>query len=419
MDFRSRRKFYFIVAVLIQILAGFLYAWSVVKTPLAEKFGWSSAAITLGYTFNLLGTALLTLFGSDLKKKLGLRKCILLGGIFIGAGLVGCGFVRQSVWEVYFWYGLIYGIGVGLTYPTLTVYCVHLYPDRSGMASGLSTGAFALGAFIWGPAATSIYEEMGDISYAFIYMGLAMLLGISVLSFFIREVPEDFSASAEQKVSAESLEPAFQNDINRRQMLASSQFYALFITMSLGMAAGSMVVSYGSTILESTFHMALQNAALLVGAFSLASVVGRIGFGAVSDKLGKPQTTIIMSIVMGAALLLLQFVGNIGFYVAMLIVCVVCYGGFASMVSPITKFTFGEKYFAENYSIIYFTYAVSGLIGPPIISLMKDMTGELSGAYKVGCLFCIISLVCAIFLMKRAAGAIQSVQSQAEGTPQS
>lgn len=410
MDFYKKRKFYFFVALVIQVLAGFLYAWSVVKTPLAEKFGWSSTAITLGYTFNILGTALLTLFGSDLKKRLGLRNCVLVGGLFIGAGLIGCGLVRHSVWELYFFYGLLYGVGVGLTYPLLTVYCVQLYPERSGMASGISTGAFALGAFIWGPLATFIYQKTGDISYSFLYMGAIMLVGIVIFSFFIREVPAGFSALPRQGAGPAGEEKAAQPapDFNRREMLATPQFYALFITMSLGMAAGSMVVSYGSGILESTFHMALQNAALLVGAFSVASVVGRVGFGTVSDRLGKPQTTIVMSAVMGGALFLLQIVGNIVVYIALLVLCVVCYGGFASMVSPIAKFVFGEGHFEENYSIIYLTYAVASLIGPPIISLMEDITGQLAGAYKVGCLFCVIGLVCAAYLMKKTQGTFSS-----------
>lgn len=398
MEFRSKRKIYFSVALLIQILAGFLYAWSVVKTPLATKFGWSSTAIALGYTFNIFGTAVLTLFGSGLKKRLGLRKCILIGGILVGVGLMGCGVVRRSVWELYVYYGVLYGFGVGLTYPTLTVYCVQLYPDRAGMASGLSTGAFALGAFIWGPLATFIYEKTGDISNSFLYMGAAMLVGIVTGSMFLKEVPADFSATVQRKCTACIKTEEATEEVGRKEMLASPKFYALFLAVSLSMAAGSMVVSYSSSILESTFGMALQSAALLVGAFSLASVLGRIGFGVVSDQIGKVQTIILMSVIMGGALLLLQFTKNFTLYVGMLILCVICYGGFASMVSPITKAVFGEKHFAENYSVSYMSYAVASLIGPPVISMIQDMTGGLSGAYKIGCVFCVISFMCGLFL---------------------
>ena len=397
MNFISKRRRYLIVALVIQIFAGFLYAWSVVQSPLSEKFGWSSAAISLAYTFNILGTTVVTLFGSGLKKKLALRRCILVGGVVIGIGLMMCGMVRSSVIELYIYYGLFYGIGVGLVYPTLTVYCVQLYPEWSGTDGGLSTGAFSMGAFIRAPIATAIRDITGDISYSFLYMGAVMLVAIVVLSFFLREVPEGFAVSG--KAVAETTATPVARDISRGEMLRSGVFYALMVTLSLGLAAGSMIVSYSSSIVQTTFGMPLQTASIVVGAMSISSAAGRLGWGAISDVVGKRMTLLMMNAVMCVAMGLLLVVDQAMVFIGLMVICVLCYGGFACMVSPITKELFGERYFADNYAVMYLSYAISSLVGPPIISLARDMTGQMSGAYLMGILFSALGVILSVYLI--------------------
>lgn len=117
MNSEQKRWRSFIIALLILLFGGFLYAWSVVTLPLEQKYGWSSSSISLAYTLNFLVTALVTLFGGKLKSRMGIRRTVLAGGIFTGAGLVLCSMMRGQIWELYLGFSVLYGIGVAFISP--------------------------------------------------------------------------------------------------------------------------------------------------------------------------------------------------------------------------------------------------------------------------------------------------------------
>lgn len=400
MNFERKRWRSFFVALIILLFGGFLYAWSVVQLPLEEKYGWNSSAISLAYTLNFLITALVTLFGGKLKDKLGIRRTALLGGLFTGAGLLLCSIIKGQIWELYLGFSVLYGIGVAFISPALVAYCVQILPGRAGLAGGASSGAFALGALIWAPAATRILEWKQDVSASFFYLGLLMMIPIVVLSFFLVEVPEEPVRKASDTGAAHT---AGLLSVGRVQMLRTGAFYAIAVTFILGLSCGAMVMSYGAPILETTFpDVSADAASLLVGVFSIMSAVGRVFWGALSDRLGKLKTLLLLAIVTGVSMAVLILVPGLPLYVAMLILATLCYGGFACIVGPLTSAVFGPAYFKENYSVIYMVYTVASLIGPVLISMVRQSTGALSGAYVVGLIFCVVGVILSVGLLRWA-----------------
>lgn len=397
MENNGKRWRGFFIALIIELFGGFLYAWSVVQLPLEQKYGWSSSAISLAYTLNFLVTALVTLFGGKLKDKMGIRRTALAGGLFTGAGLLMCSFIQGQIWQLYLGFSVLYGIGVAFISPALVAYCVQILPGRSGLAGGASSGAFALGALIWAPAATRILEWKGDVSDSFLYLGLLMMVPIVVLSFFLVEVPDSPAAPAEGKG-----EPASTGllSMGRGQMLRTASFYAIAVTFILGLSCGAMVMSYGAPILQTAFPtVSADMASLLVGVFSIMSAVGRVFWGTLSDKLGKLKTLLLLAIVTGVSMAVLILVPGLSLYVAMLVLATLCYGGFCCIVGPLTAEVYGQEHFKENYSVIYMVYTIASLIGPVLISAVRDATGELSGAYVVGLIFCVLGVIIALCLL--------------------
>lgn len=384
MDFEGKRWRGFFIALIILLFGGFLYAWSVVQLPLEEKYGWSSSSISLAYTLNFLVTALVTLFGGKLKDWMGIRRTALAGGVFTGAGLLLCSFMQGQIWQLYLGFSVLYGIGVAFISPALVAYCVQILPNHSGLAGGASSGAFALGALIWAPAATKILEWKGDVSDSFFYLGILMMVPIVILSFFLVEVPDQ---PAPQKEGAAPIRGLL--TMGRAQMLRTGAFYAIALTFILGLSCGAMVMSYGSPILQTTFpSVTADMASLLVGVFSIMSAVGRVFWGALSDRLGKLKTLLALSVVTGVSMAVLILVPGLPLYVGMLVLATLCYGGFCCIVGPLTSEVYGPEHFKENYSVIYMVYTIASLIGPVLISMVRQTTGELSGAYIIGLVFC-------------------------------
>lgn len=272
-------------------------------------WGWRSSSISLAYTLNFLVTALVTLFGGKLKSRMGIRRTVLAGGVFTGAGLVLCSMMRGQIWELYLGFSVLYGIGVAFISPALVSYCVQLLPGRSGLAGGASSGAFALGALIWAPAATKILAWKGDVSASFLYLGILMMVPIVVLSFFLTEV------STEPQTEQEEKKPAAQGGLlcmGRGEMLRTGAFYAIAVTFVLGLACGAMVMSYGAPILKITFpEVTDETTALLVGVFSIMSAVGRMFWGTLSDKLGKLKTLLLLCVATGVSMAVLILVSSL------------------------------------------------------------------------------------------------------------
>ena len=151
-SFQNRRWVCLIAAMVICVCAGFGYAWSVLQNPIVEQFGWSDSGVALTYTIMVLCSTMTPLFFGSLIRRLSTRLVVVIGALLFGAGLFLTGEMAR-LWQLYLFYGIIAGLGVGFIYPSMMAYVVRLFPDRSGMASGLGTAAYGSGAILWAPTA--------------------------------------------------------------------------------------------------------------------------------------------------------------------------------------------------------------------------------------------------------------------------
>ena len=127
------------------------------------------------------------LFGG-LIRRMSSRLCVAVGAVLFGAGLFAAGLMSQ-LWQLYLFYGVISGLGVGFIYPSMMAYVVRLFPDRSGMASGLGTAAYGSGAILWAPTAAALMEKVG-LGSAFRVLGVLFAAVILLGSLLLAEPPE-------------------------------------------------------------------------------------------------------------------------------------------------------------------------------------------------------------------------------------
>ena len=190
--FKSQRWICFIAALIICVCAGFGYSWSVLQGPIAQKFGWNEGAVSLTFTITVVCSTMSPLFFGSVIQKITTRRCVLIGGILFGAGLVLSG-IMTSLWQLYAFYGVLSGLGCGFVYPSLMAYVVKLFPDKAGLASGLGTAAYGSGAIIWAPTAASIIVRT-SICTALISLGIVFLVIILVGDLFLKEVPDEWQS---------------------------------------------------------------------------------------------------------------------------------------------------------------------------------------------------------------------------------
>ena len=102
--------------VLMQIALGAVYAWSVFRAPLVKQFGWSISEVTLTFTISIFVLGLAAFFGGLWLNRKGPRVVALTGGILYRLGVFLASFSANKLWWLYLSYGLIGGIGLGLSY---------------------------------------------------------------------------------------------------------------------------------------------------------------------------------------------------------------------------------------------------------------------------------------------------------------
>ena len=100
-----------------------------------------------------------------------------------------------------------------------------------------------------------------------------------------------------------------------------------------------------------------------------------------------------------------NLLGTIGAIVLAVLVLVLmgvaasCYGGLASILTPLTARMFGPRYITENYGVMYVVFGLASLIGPSLATTFKTMGGgSYTGAYVTAAVLAAVGLVLSRFL---------------------
>ena len=376
--FQKRRWICLAAALVICVCAGFGYAWSVLQNPIVAAHGWPEGQVSLAYTVTVVCSTMAPLFFGGLIRRISTRMCIALGAVLFGGGLFLTGAMTQ-LWQFFLFYGILSGLGCGFIYPSMMAYVVRLFPDRSGLASGLGTAAYGSGAILWAPTSAVLMNTF-SLAWAFRILGILFLAVILAASLLLAEPPEGLREalcpSSERTASPE------EGGLCRKQMVRTPAFYLIAATFTCGLIAGVIVISQASPILQATLSYRAERAAVFVSVFAACNMAGRFVWGSLSDKVGIRNTMAAVFVLCIASMLLLTVGEQDVLILAAMGLAASCYGGFASVRTPLTAQTFGPKYITENYGVMYVVFGLASLIGPSLATTFKTVgNGSYTGAY--------------------------------------
>lgn len=105
-------------ALIVQIILGTVYAFSVFVKPLEMEFGWDRTTTQWAFSIALLTFAAVMIPAGRLQDRVGPRKVASIGGILLGLSfLLGSVLVSESrPWSLYLTYGVLGGAGIGFAY---------------------------------------------------------------------------------------------------------------------------------------------------------------------------------------------------------------------------------------------------------------------------------------------------------------
>jgi len=370
-----------VAAVVINICIGTLYAWSVFALPLGKTFGWAATSIALAFTINHALSPVSMIGGGYIQDRLGSKSNIIIGGIMFGVGLFITGFV-SSVEMLYVTYSVLAGIGGGVIYAGTLGNTVKFFPDKRGLASGLVAAGYGSGATIVAPIASSLITSFGVLT-TFKIFGAVFFVIIMLCSMVIKNAPAGFKPEGwNPPVDVKISKPAAR-DMVWSQMLRDGVWWVILVMLTCGAMSGLMITAFASPIGQQMFKLSPMDAALFVSLVAVSNALGRIIFGAVSDKIGRANTIMVMYTLSALGMLNLALTDSVAGFAASAIAVGAVFGGFMSTMPSIISERYGLKNFGVNYGITFIGFSLAAIFGPMTAATVRQSTGNYEQAFWV------------------------------------
>lgn len=380
-----------IAAMFVMICTGTNYAFSVWSGPLAQARGWSMGDVVLAFTINMAIAPIPMIWGGKIVDKGGAKKAFLIGG-----GLYGLGFLltsmSTSVTMLYLSYGVISGFGQAFAYSGALGNTIRLFPDKRGLAIGLVSAANGGATMFTAPIITYLIGAQGPAE-ALRYMGIIFLVVCIVGGLATKAAPTGYIPRGWTPPTPKTNSTAAGNDIHWKQLFGTYKFYIIVAMFAIGALSGLMIASNASNIGQSMFGLSATVAALYVSMYSLSNCLGRIFWGAVSDKIGRYYALICIYAVISAMLLTMATVhSTIGFAIAIIGIGL-CFGGTMGIFPSVVTENFGAKYYGVNWGIVFTGYAIAAFFGPKIaVNMAQENNGNFTGAFYIAMICSLIGL---------------------------
>ncbi len=395
-------------AVLIQLALGILYAWSVFTTPLIES-GWTKTQTQLVFSTGLVTFAVVMVLAGKLMKKIGSQALSITGGSVLAIAFLLPGIIESiSFITLLLTVGFLAGVGIGLTYVVPIAIGMRWYPDKKGLITGLGVAGFGFGATLWVKLAGSwgnLIANHGLMStfsiYGLMLLVLTALGGLVMVSPPKNWHPPQSKSSAEEKENSTKTQSVTNGSLDSLAMLRTPQFYMLSTVFAFAASAGLMVIGLmkifpNQALMTQNSTMSSAEASAIAGTamavfFSLANGIGRIAWGAMSDKLSQKTSMVVMTLTQGILMILFPFVAG-GKWLLFLFSTLIGfnYGGAFSLFPATTAQIFGPKYIGQNYGWVFLAYGVGGIVGPMLGGKLADL-GNMPLAFTICGVLCLVA----------------------------
>src|SRR2546422_8840842 len=187
----SNRWLIAVAGVVMQLALGAVYAWSVFRIPLTKTYGWTVSQVTLAFELAILMLGFASFAGGLWMKRSGPRRVAAIGGLCYGLGLVLAGQVGGHLGLLYLTYGVLGGIGLGLSYIVPVATLIKWFPDKRGMITGLAVAGFGAGALVTAPVAQRLIVSAG-VPRTFAILGTVYLIAVAGAGLLMKNPPDGY-----------------------------------------------------------------------------------------------------------------------------------------------------------------------------------------------------------------------------------
>ncbi len=374
-------------------------SFSLLLPPLIDEFGWDRGQAAGAFSFGFLISAVLSPVVGRVMDRHGPRVVIESGVVLVTAGLLLSTMVH-SLWQLYATIGLLVGVGSNLmSFTAQSLYLPNWFVRRRGLAISIAFSGVGVGAIVLLPWLQSIILHNGWRASCW-ELGLVVLCILGPLNLLARQRPSDLGllpdgdAHTSDAATARSVsniaDPAWASidwtlpralRTGRFWWIAGGYFCALFSWYAVQVHQTKYLIEVGFTPIE---------AAWALGIVSVVAIPGQIGFGALSDRIGREW--IWSAGCCGFVLTYITLI-TLGFApLPLLLYAMVVFQGFlgyalTSVMGPIVVEIYEGPHYGAIFGAINVASVCGGAAGPWVSGVVHDITGSYGPAFvlAMGC----------------------------------
>lgn len=190
-------------------------------------------------------------------------------------------------------------------------------------------------------------------------------------------------------------------------MVKTPLFWTMLFAFAFSASSGSMVMSHASAMGQALIGLTAAQAALQVSLLALGSFLGRFGFGALSDHIGRSNTLLLsLGITLADMVVIFPLAQNFATFAIAVILVGMCYGSTLTVIPSLCGDVFGTKHFGQNYGVLFSGLSIASIIGPMTAARIVDVTGSYTAALACACGFAIVGILM-VFAMRHFAKAFR------------
>ncbi len=372
----SKRYLYLSIGTIALLFAGTVYAWSILKVPLAQNFGWTVPQLTVNFTLTMSFFCLGGILGSLLNKKIGLRNTLIISAILSGTGFIFTSFLSgSSIYMLYVWYGIICGLGIGIAYNNIISTVNQWFLDKKGFSSGVLLMGYGASSLIIGSiAAKTIANVNFGWRNTYLAIGICLFIVLFICAIILKTRVFDNTNKTADTATLQV------KDYTLAEMLKSISFWKALLVITFLAACGNTVISIAKDIsLASGLTETL--AITMVGVLSVCNGLGRIICGLIFDKFGCKKTMIyadVLTIIAGIVILIAVMNLSVILCIAGLCIVGLSFGCCPTISAAFIADFFGKKNYNLNYSVFNLNLLIASLIAS-----LESYLLAVSGGYTV------------------------------------
>jgi MFS family permease len=386
-------------AVILATQALTLQIFGIFLIPLTEQFGWERGALSGAYSLSFLLSGILGIFTGRLSDNYGPRILLTVSGLIMGAALILMSYV-DSLWQVYFVWGFLLGVGRGCCLVPLVSTVPRWFEEKRGIAIGIALAGIGLGGVIWPPLSQWLISSY-DWPRAFFILGLITFALITPLAQLIKQSPERAGVKAYGETAAviEEQSVALTSELPVNQVIRDSRFWLLGLLQSCFIfSVQVMTVHIAPYAQDIGFSKVV--AASFLSVIAGASAFGRLSMGFISDRTGGRLALSACLVIAVLALIWLLFARESWMFYLFAVIFGLAWGGLVPLITVVTAELFGLKYLGALIGAMLLIGSAGGSLGAPFAGTIFDVTEGYRPAFFICIALCAIAIIFSVILLR-------------------